>query len=1540
MPIHKIIPSVLNKSNDERLVKQNEMTDAQNVTVSTDTDGNAFVLKNVKGTQAVLSNSPGDLIDTTYSVLGSCVDEEDQTIYFIAYDTEGTDHAIFRIDMSASTPKYEEVFASQYLFDSEPEYVDMDVLRADVNQSGTIVPILYFTDGISNPKKLNVNRAMDASDAGGYANAADIKEFLDVAKTKPLVNFSIETSFDEDFDGNFIYGRNLSFAMQWVYKDGERSALSNVSNCMIPQIYLTQEEDGQRKSGANYYSIGIEKGGEEVTEVYVYFRDNETGAMFLADRLSKDTDLKRNGVTIYDESESLYKFYGDQDFEPIPLIEANKLFDNVPLTAKTQCIVDGRLMYGNYKEGRALPTLEAELSVEYSEEYSDNKGEVTVDDLTGGGFELDGDELHAVDLSIVDLPTTVPANTRVDIDISFESQNLGALRSAATFDGVYEFVYSTGTYEVGRNSVAALGFVPDIRLVTSYTAPSAMSNTTFLNNLKSKIDSVTAQVIIKNSGGTSFTSQATRILGSGTSPITVTIEQAVINYSFVATVTPDGVAIVVQHKNSSNVAIRMPDSSLKSGADITYNYSDVANRIWPVVDGGGTAAIRDNGTAYVTTTGNEYKTFKRGANHTFGVILYDEKGRSSFVNELGSTYVQTKGELNDATKHGKASVRISYPQIGGSNQTLPSWVSKYQYVYGGSDIETFKQYSVSGGFANYWSYSDFDSDDTKEDASKNIYVSLKGWSGANSSYCGENGANHVYNPKEGDVLRVIHYDVEDSSGSVLRYYPEKLEFPVVGKKTLRKDVVTNDINATRAEIDFENKRDENKQSRRDKRAQKRKEKGKDGPGLLTRIGRGFDKVGDKFNDFADDRPFIDRLFTNRDEKMEMLLDQEEEALNKIKDTPLSARNPIFPGGGELDADGNYVLGKEPREQAFAKGEFLILKDPGHVGWGRADAVQISFDTTGSIPYPLQTDTDPSDGTEPHWFPILNWARNVVVEVYTPGKAKPRRIYQELSEVFDAPASLPTSGDLISDGNVWMKRVPVKLLEKETVAANRSIDHFFRYWDIDGMSYTQMYLESEEGSHFFASDGSMFGRSHFVNKFAAENNRAHSITYSDKYSSDSPFINLSNFNLSKANFIDLDSSYGTVDRLLSEGNYITCLQSAKASRIPVGEMAISLSQTTDVLTRADNILGKPSMYAGDYGTRGVSQACVKHDGRTYFVDYVARKVLQLAADGLTDISANGMDSYFEENLGDWSKLTTKSRLHVGYDPDYDEVLVFANSDSAESFDGFCVAYNANLKRWTSRYTFEDVNGSGPTLFEKIGDQLVSCKPVAVGIGGASEPTLFHLHTDDAAKTRIYGVVKNSVVEVVSNFNPSMVKVFESVSLEGSSAFDAVITTSDQTSSIASWEERERGYHAMMPRDTSANSTSHKMSIPVAVLSNTTGSSNTIQFASKINRLGLPRGARVYNATKNEFVSSAGGGTGTEVRVSSVRAGLMSLDTFFTTSSVVDAGDKLYLVLDQDENGDAIRDYFCKIKLTNANTSSWELFSVNTHYDRSKLGSETG
>jgi len=1519
MPIDKIIPSYLNKSDDERLIKKNEMTEAKNVTVSTDTDGNAFVLKNAKGTTAVLKNSASDLIDTDYLVLGSCVDQEDEMVYFAAYDDAGSDHAIFRVDMSASTPTYEEVFASQYLFDSKPEYVDMDVLRADVNQSGTIVPILYFTDGISNPKKINVNRAMDSSDAGGYSSADDIKEFIDVAKTKPVHQFFIECGTDVDFDGNFLYGRNLSFCIQWVYKDGEHSAISNISEMAIPQVTFQNEEDGRKPVAGNFFYFNVPVGTQEVKEVNVLYRDNETGVYYMADRILKVSDVTRSGHTIWDDSLSRYYFYGDQDHEVVPNIEALKIYDNVPLKAKTQAIVDGRIMYGNYTEGREVPALEVTFEPKLNARYASNINTHSYDTEQSNefsfpailGFEY---ETTNIELDLTALQGTCYSGDSMYMDFVVSYDTLFGIRTGGS-----HFLSATTpgstTWSCGASSTYPMIFDDfEFRFKMEYRVDgSSQSKNTFLTNLATAISGHETTTYYRNDNN-SDTSWERTSGSQGNATENVAITKADVTVKFSASVSGNKVIIKPMFKTMENVE--------DDGFTIPGNFNPVAAgaNITDCQTGGRgsnpTVEVTDIASTVQAKDFYSYRTYKAGANHTFGAIFYDKKGRSSFVRELGSVYIPTLGE-RAPSERGLARVNASFNRINASDQTVPSWVEKIQFVYGGSDIEDFKQYSVSGGFASYWADSEYTTTDESEDAADNIYVSLKGWSGSKQSYTGSNGADYVYNFKEGDILRVISYDKKNGTG-VETVYPEKLEFSVVGKRTLREDITDSNMEVIRAQIE---------------QASANREESSDASYweeiLSFYTGGVFGQSDRKALEEAE------QMFQNVMERVET---SKREEIERIKNIPLSKRNDVFPG-----------------DWAVAKGDFLVLKHNGSAGWGPSDHKHVKFNNGALAIEPTPTH-DGDENTGDHWHPIGNWMRNVVVEIYTPKQKTKAKVYKELTKIyergdggaFNSDGTLSVTQEELRSGDTWFKRVPLATLSKNNTSYSTDLTEAgsnFNYTKINEMTFEMTWLESPHASHFFKSHRHAFGKPHFVNKYAASNNRAYSITYSDKYNSDSPILNLSNFNLGRANYIDLPSSYSQIDRIISNEGDLTVIQGSKVCRIPIGKSALKLANQQDVLTTSDVVLGKPSYYVGDYGTRGLSQAVVAHNGSVYFADYVSRSVLRVGRDGMTDISAIGMDSFFEKNFGDWAALSTRSRLHLGYDPDYNEVLVFAGQDSSESFDGFCAAYNVQLKKWTSTYEFIGDDGAEPTLFEMIGDKLISCADSAINEASDQERTLIHIHDDSSAqKAKFYGDIKDSVIEVVSNMNPSMVKVFEAVALEGDGeGFSATITTSDQNTDISrtDWEERERGYYAMMPRDKSSNSTSHKIAIGSSFLSVSAGG-GTITFNNKISRIGIPHGAKLYNETKDKVITDDGTADGTSVTVTSVDGKVLGFTPSLTASNVVDSGDVITVLLEQRVYGDAIRDYFCKIKLMNQNSDgdSFELFSINTHYDRSKLGAEKG
>ena len=112
MPSSKNTPQALNKSSDERLLKPNEMSDARNVTISTDDEGNGFVLKERQRYTSYREQKFRDQIpqDSSYEILGSCVDEEANMMYFAAYDTSSANpkkHGVYRIDFNGSDIQYE-----------------------------------------------------------------------------------------------------------------------------------------------------------------------------------------------------------------------------------------------------------------------------------------------------------------------------------------------------------------------------------------------------------------------------------------------------------------------------------------------------------------------------------------------------------------------------------------------------------------------------------------------------------------------------------------------------------------------------------------------------------------------------------------------------------------------------------------------------------------------------------------------------------------------------------------------------------------------------------------------------------------------------------------------------------------------------------------------------------------------------------------------------------------------------------------------------------------------------------------------------------------------------------------------------------------------------------------------------------------------------------------------------------------------------------------------------------------------------------------
>jgi len=172
------------------------------------------------------------------------------------------------------------------------------------------------------------------------------------------------------------------------------------------------------------------------------------------------------------------------------------------------------------------------------------------------------------------------------------------------------------------------------------------------------------------------------------------------------------------------------------------------------------------------------ESFKTEANHDFGIVYYDERGRHGFVDHLSTAFVEGYTD-QERPLGGKGRVEIDLHLSG----EPPSWAHSYKIAYAkNSSVQDFVQYSAGGGFVVS------DPEDTSFDASnKNIYVSLNYLQNHPISYVSSFGARtpegglNFYKFEEGDKLLVLSHGPGNS-----RTY-ENYEFDVVDTVMLGDD---------------------------------------------------------------------------------------------------------------------------------------------------------------------------------------------------------------------------------------------------------------------------------------------------------------------------------------------------------------------------------------------------------------------------------------------------------------------------------------------------------------------------------------------------------------------------------------------------------------------------------------------------------------------------------------------------------------------------------------------------------------------------------
>ena len=360
MAIDKLFPRYLNKDDDDRILKSIELSDALNIRVSNDDDGNSGVIKNVKGNTVVAYASASDTLPSgTNRTIGNVTNMQKDEVYYFVYNSNG-DHTIYKYSVKLN--RATKIYQDSVLGFSEKSFVKGDVI---VNQKDET--LLYFTDGKTAPKKINATKAerggypTDYSEGTNPSTTLTNEErllFITTAKQPPLDVPEWEFFTDSSITFNNLYEQMFQFAYQYVYADGEVSAISPYSSVTYSSNQLADGiTSAENKKKNNALRITVKTNVGDVSKIRVLARSGKEGAFFIIEDIDNDRSAVVNKTV---------EFANDASYSVISNDERNKLFDNVPLAAEAQAISGNRLMFGNYIEGYDNVVVDGELSPNYN----------------------------------------------------------------------------------------------------------------------------------------------------------------------------------------------------------------------------------------------------------------------------------------------------------------------------------------------------------------------------------------------------------------------------------------------------------------------------------------------------------------------------------------------------------------------------------------------------------------------------------------------------------------------------------------------------------------------------------------------------------------------------------------------------------------------------------------------------------------------------------------------------------------------------------------------------------------------------------------------------------------------------------------------------------------------------------------------------------------------------------------------------------------------------------------------------------------------
>jgi len=1532
MAVNKLTPRYLNKDDDSRLVKSTEMTDALNIRVSFDDDGDGLVIKNAYGNQEV--TLIGALPAGTNKVIGSTANEQNGAIYYYVWNSNG-DHSIYRYSAGANT-------STQVYSDSVLGFTENGFVKGDVITSIDGDELLYFNDGFTAPKKINASKALRGQYPSEFTTGTDEEKllFLTVAKQPPLDPPSYNIVNNPNLGENRISDKVFQFAYRYVYEDGEVSALSPYSSLTAS---IAQLRDGFNTQSAkdfyNQINVFVKNSIADVEKIQVYAREGNEGTFYQVKEF--DNNGTANPTTV--------NFTNSTVGEALSVTDKNKLYDNVPQLADSQEIASGRLMYGGYTDG--YPNID--IDVELVDNYKEGPTIYNV----GTSLNTDG---RTVSLDFSSLPASVSVNSKVFINFFIDTNQITINGSGGTsfaFAGVGVSYYENDSANNFAYDVFTLSAVADattnganfdssgIQIQEYVDIPSGQTRQQIIDAVNARLDDIVYSVALRkpvdsdsimNFNGTGNTGNL-----KGVMEFSAFITHATGTTASSVEFRPITAELQVQEYYKSDVRMNIALSDPIIVNLSTYEVSTSSSQL-------------NVGSFFLSNLGVETKTFKSGSSHKIGIVYYDDRNRSGGVQGLGDVYINA---LNDRTTendlYGAASVVMRLPD------SAPAWARRWAPVYvGKGNTDSKFIYGVGGAFAPYRT------DDASNlfSSPELIYVSINTLLGKNNSYKVSAGSLIDYTFEEGDKLRVISYE-----GGY-----ETAEFNVVGYKTLLNDE-TNPILDTSSTASAESTTgeflliEENPEatnftlskinSRSSKWFEKcvvevySKKKEKE-DNIYYEVGKSYEVVNGVH---SDERTNTTLDITVTSSISGLLFGTSEHKL--FKGDNLTVGSNVISIGNTYVASGvNYFYATDKSITPLAVGSYnnTTVNNPEKV-------IDLSLGDAYFRPRAIFT-TNGQLAASNYRIYLRQTAIVKYIDDYSVSDffvSKGTSIGRPIAYIPDAK-TVKRSGS-ITYSEPYLQEGTFNGLSSFNLSLANFKDLAYEHGSIKGLiSYDErLYFIQENRSGVLAvnrgvittgsgdnivslSKDILQSEQYYVGEYGTSNpesiaNRDGMVYFADVKRGkvlriDSQGLTIiSDVNLSSYfdNKFGIISNYqpSTVIGGMDKDNdeYIVSSDSITEATVAINTdeyvyTAQLDSSGTQVL--APQTINDLAVFNFNTEIRTFDSVCDEFQDSLEAIVF-----LDTLSDGGAIFTISGYEGRYLYGVATNSTydffvaITVDTQL-----PGFVFNNAYCTSDDVGSInpassvlDAFTIAYSTDDRVWSTRYSYT------PESIASVHNALYTFKSGKI-----------YKHSEAASRNTFYGAATaESIVEAVSNAAPSAIKTFETISLEGDSTWDATVTTTNQTAVIddTSFQEKEGFYYAYIHGDTTAygsqidSVTSTSEIFSLGVVSSVDGSA--VVFDNTVNTISFPLGstATLYkvNVAQNRLDT-----LGVYPLSVTTNKGI----TFSGAVSAV-AGDLLVVVGNSAIEGDQIRDYFAKIKLTKTTSAPIELFAINATFADSKL-----